>query len=201
MPDDELLAKNISTIEEIKARGGPVIAVTDAALPPGLANDVIKIPRVQPELAPIVLSIPLQLSPATAFGRKSDCRQSVPKPRSGRSNLATHYGITRPVVDDLHPLVPEMNRAAVSGSFFCQARRSAFHMPSSRACSARPGRHRFGWRRRSYRLTTPNSLARSDERRPGIQHPDSPRGLLRLVLPAQPDETGQPGRAEGAARG
>ena len=28
VPDDELLSKNISTIEQIKARGGPVIAVT-----------------------------------------------------------------------------------------------------------------------------------------------------------------------------
>ena len=30
VPADDLLAKNISTIEQIKARGGPVIAVTSA---------------------------------------------------------------------------------------------------------------------------------------------------------------------------
>ena len=35
VPDDELLGKNISTIEQIKARGGPVIAVTNADLPDG----------------------------------------------------------------------------------------------------------------------------------------------------------------------
>ncbi|ATY16322.1 glutamine--fructose-6-phosphate transaminase (isomerizing) [Amycolatopsis sp. AA4] len=82
VPDDELLAKNISTIEEIKARGGPVIAVTDADLPPGLANDVIKIPRVQPELAPIVLSIPLQLFSyhlAKALGRDIDRPRNLAK--------------------------------------------------------------------------------------------------------------------------
>ncbi|MBY8852647.1 SIS domain-containing protein, partial [Saccharothrix sp. MB29] len=38
VPDDELLPKNVATIEEIKARGGRVIAVTDADLPPGLAT-------------------------------------------------------------------------------------------------------------------------------------------------------------------
>ena len=40
VPDDELVAKNISTIEQIKARGGPVIAVTSADLPDGLADAV-----------------------------------------------------------------------------------------------------------------------------------------------------------------
>src|SRR5437588_10740500 len=36
VPADGLLAKNISTIEQIKARGGPVIAVTSADLPADL---------------------------------------------------------------------------------------------------------------------------------------------------------------------
>src|SRR5581483_8988502 len=37
VPSDDLIAKNVSTIEQIKARGGPVIAVTSADLPPDLA--------------------------------------------------------------------------------------------------------------------------------------------------------------------
>src|SRR6201995_3008925 len=37
VPKDELWSKNISTIEQIKARGGPVIAVTSGDLPPHLA--------------------------------------------------------------------------------------------------------------------------------------------------------------------
>ena len=35
LPRDDLFAKNISTVEEIKARGGPVIAITH----PGEAHD------------------------------------------------------------------------------------------------------------------------------------------------------------------
>jgi glucosamine--fructose-6-phosphate aminotransferase (isomerizing) len=81
-PDDDILAKNISTIEEIKARSGPVIAVTDADLPRRLVNDIIKIPRLQPELAPIVLSIPLQLFSyhlAKALGRDIDRPRNLAK--------------------------------------------------------------------------------------------------------------------------
>ncbi|HEY7073569.1 MAG TPA: glutamine--fructose-6-phosphate transaminase (isomerizing) [Acidimicrobiales bacterium] len=62
LPDDPLLDKNLATVEEIRARRGPVIAVTDAALE---ADDrfaaVLQVPRSQPELAPILLGIPLQL--------------------------------------------------------------------------------------------------------------------------------------------
>lgn len=82
VPDDDLLAKNISTIEEIKARGGPVIAVTDADLPRGLVTDVIRIPRAQPELAPITLSVPLQLFSyhlARTLGRDIDRPRNLAK--------------------------------------------------------------------------------------------------------------------------
>ncbi|KAA2261417.1 glutamine--fructose-6-phosphate transaminase (isomerizing) [Solihabitans fulvus] len=82
VPDDELLAKNISTIEEIKARGGPVIAVTDADLPAGLATDVIQVPRAHPDLAPITLSLPLQLFAyhlAKSLGRDIDRPRNLAK--------------------------------------------------------------------------------------------------------------------------
>src|SRR5204862_4043797 len=45
VPSDDLLSKNVSTIEQIKARGGPVIAVTSAELPSGLADAVVRVPR------------------------------------------------------------------------------------------------------------------------------------------------------------
>jgi glucosamine--fructose-6-phosphate aminotransferase (isomerizing) len=61
VPDDEVLAKNIGTMEQIKARGGPVIAVTNAELPDGLADVVIRVPRSEPELDPILFAIPLQI--------------------------------------------------------------------------------------------------------------------------------------------
>jgi glucosamine--fructose-6-phosphate aminotransferase (isomerizing) len=61
VPDDELFSKNISTIEQIKARGGPVIAVTSGDLPADLADAVIRVPHCTPELDPILLTIPLQM--------------------------------------------------------------------------------------------------------------------------------------------
>ena len=45
IPSDDLIAKNISTIEQIKARGGPVIALTSADIPEGLADATIRVPR------------------------------------------------------------------------------------------------------------------------------------------------------------
>ncbi|MFD1149981.1 glutamine--fructose-6-phosphate transaminase (isomerizing) [Saccharothrix hoggarensis] len=82
VPDDELLAKNTATIEEIKARGGPVIAVTDADLPEGLATDVIRVPKAHDALAPITLSVPLQLFAyhlAHALGRDVDRPRNLAK--------------------------------------------------------------------------------------------------------------------------
>nr|WP_226351763.1 SIS domain-containing protein [Pseudonocardia sp. ICBG601] len=82
VPDDELLAKNVGTIEQIRARGGPVIAVTDAELPAGLADAVLRVPRTEPELAPILLWIPLQLlarHTAVALGRDVDRPRNLAK--------------------------------------------------------------------------------------------------------------------------
>ncbi|MFD6104736.1 glutamine--fructose-6-phosphate transaminase (isomerizing) [Nocardia salmonicida] len=82
VPDDELLAKNISTIEQIKARGGPVIAVTNADLPANVADEVIRVPRVAAELDPMLLTIPLQLlayHTALALGRDVDKPRNLAK--------------------------------------------------------------------------------------------------------------------------
>lgn len=82
VPDDVLLPKNVSTIEEIKARGGPVIAVTNATLPSGLVDDIIRVERSEPELDPILLSVPLQLlaySLARALGREVDRPRNLAK--------------------------------------------------------------------------------------------------------------------------
>ncbi len=79
VPDDELLAKNISTIEQIKARGGPVIAVTSAALPADLADATIQIPRAEPELEPLLLNVPLQL---LAYHVAAKLGRDIDKPRN-----------------------------------------------------------------------------------------------------------------------
>ena len=79
VPADELLAKNISTIEQIKARGGPVIALTSADLPAGLADAVIRVPRSEPELEPLLLNVPLQM---LAYHVAAKLGRDIDKPRN-----------------------------------------------------------------------------------------------------------------------
>ena len=79
VPDDELLSKNISTIEQIKARGGPVIAVTSAELPPLLADAVIRVPRAEPELEPLLFNVPLQM---LAYHIAAKLGRDIDKPRN-----------------------------------------------------------------------------------------------------------------------
>ena len=79
VPSDELLSKNISTIEQIKARGGPVIAVTSTELPPNLADEVIRVPTGEPELEPLLLNVPLQL---LAYHVAAKLGRDIDKPRN-----------------------------------------------------------------------------------------------------------------------
>ncbi len=80
-PDDHVYEKNISNIEEVKARKGPVIAIategnTEIAK---VADDVIYIPPVLEHLSPLLTVIPLQLlSYHFAVARGCD----VDKPRN-----------------------------------------------------------------------------------------------------------------------
>ena len=92
LPDDHLLEKNLSSVEEIRARRGPVIAVTDAgadAVPEdGRFAAVIRVPWAEPELAPVVLGIPLQLlayHAAVALGRDVD------RPRNLAKSVTVEY--------------------------------------------------------------------------------------------------------------
>ena len=60
-PDDHLFEKNLSTIAEIKSRRGPVIAVGHSESLLTVADDVLLVPKSEPELDPLLLGIPLQL--------------------------------------------------------------------------------------------------------------------------------------------
>jgi len=62
-PDDSVFDKNISNMEEVKARKGPIIAIGTEGCThlEKVANDVIYIPRCPDYLSPILTSIPLQL--------------------------------------------------------------------------------------------------------------------------------------------
>jgi glucosamine--fructose-6-phosphate aminotransferase (isomerizing) len=69
-------------MEQIKARGGPVIAITNAELPEGLADVVIRVPRTEPELEPILFNIPLQIFAhriAVHLGRDIDKPRNLAK--------------------------------------------------------------------------------------------------------------------------
>jgi glucosamine--fructose-6-phosphate aminotransferase (isomerizing) len=66
LPNDDLFEKNLSTIEEIRARKGPLLIVTNAqgdnlARVHKLSNDCIQVPAVCDSLAPIMMLLPLQL--------------------------------------------------------------------------------------------------------------------------------------------
>jgi glutamine---fructose-6-phosphate transaminase (isomerizing) len=62
MPRDELLAKNLSTLEEIRAREGPIYVVGQGISEQRVPVDgVMEVPPSEPELAPLLLNIPLQL--------------------------------------------------------------------------------------------------------------------------------------------
>jgi glucosamine--fructose-6-phosphate aminotransferase (isomerizing) len=62
MPRDDLYAKNLSTIEEIRARSGPTFVVTQPGDPlPMTVDAIIEVPKSEPAFDPLLLNIPLQL--------------------------------------------------------------------------------------------------------------------------------------------
>jgi glucosamine--fructose-6-phosphate aminotransferase (isomerizing) len=80
-PKGELFNKVVSSMQEIKARKGPVIAILTegCALPEGLADEVIVIPECHEAVLPLVATIPVQLlSYYIALERGCD----VDKPRN-----------------------------------------------------------------------------------------------------------------------
>ena len=79
VPDDELRDKNVSTLGEIKARRGRILVVGHGTLDPRLADDVVEVPRNEPELDPILLSVPLQL---LAYHAAVTLGNDVDKPRN-----------------------------------------------------------------------------------------------------------------------
>ncbi|GAA2785269.1 glutamine--fructose-6-phosphate transaminase (isomerizing) [Kitasatospora sp. CM 4170] len=79
VPDDELLDKNLTTLGEIKARSGRVLAVAHRAPEAKLADHCILVPKSEPELDPLLLNIPLQL---LAYHAAVALKRDVDKPRN-----------------------------------------------------------------------------------------------------------------------
>jgi glucosamine--fructose-6-phosphate aminotransferase (isomerizing) len=61
IPDDDLLDKNVSTIEEIRSRQGPLIALGQSDALADVSDIVLRVPACEPELDPVLLTVPLQL--------------------------------------------------------------------------------------------------------------------------------------------
>jgi glutamine---fructose-6-phosphate transaminase (isomerizing) len=82
VPDDELTDKNLATLGEIKARQGRVLLVGHSAPEGQLADHVLAVPKNEPELDPILLSVPLQLlayHAAVALGNDVDRPRNLAK--------------------------------------------------------------------------------------------------------------------------
>jgi glucosamine--fructose-6-phosphate aminotransferase (isomerizing) len=79
VPDDDLLDKNLSTLGEIRARKGRVLAIAHTAPDAKLADDTIPVPKNEPELDPILMTIPLQI---LAYHAAVELGHDVDKPRN-----------------------------------------------------------------------------------------------------------------------
>ena len=79
-PNDEMHEKIISNIQQIKARGGSVIAVVtkgDTTIAE-IADHILEIPEVPEVISPIIVSIPLQLL-AYHVAIKKGCNVDMPR--------------------------------------------------------------------------------------------------------------------------
>lgn len=82
VPDDAVFSKNVNNIEQVRARKGPVIAITSgngASQLEKIADDIVTIPTVPDYLSPILTVIPLQL---LAYHLGVTLGRDVDKPRN-----------------------------------------------------------------------------------------------------------------------
>ena len=86
VPDDHVWEKNLSTVQQVRARRGPVIGVVqdgrERAALAEILDELIVVPASEPELAPVLLSVPLQLlayHAAVALGRDVDQPRNLAK--------------------------------------------------------------------------------------------------------------------------
>ena len=82
LPDDELSEKNVASLEEIRARKGPLIAITHREDLGVEVDEVITVPAVHPLLDAIPMLVPLQLLAyyaALARGRNVDQPRNLAK--------------------------------------------------------------------------------------------------------------------------
>jgi glutamine---fructose-6-phosphate transaminase (isomerizing) len=84
-PDDAVFSKNLNNIEQVKARKGPIIAVTTGRGAKQLekhADDIITVPHAPDFVMPVLTAVPLQLLAyhlAVALGRDVDKPRNLAK--------------------------------------------------------------------------------------------------------------------------
>ena len=81
LPDNDLLDKSMAALEEVKAREGRLLVVTNAgdARIDALADDVIRVPATNPLLHPVLLGVALQ---QFAYYCAVELKQDVDQPRN-----------------------------------------------------------------------------------------------------------------------
>jgi glucosamine--fructose-6-phosphate aminotransferase (isomerizing) len=81
-PDDSVFSKNLNNIEQVKARKGPIIALTSGSCArhlKGIANEIIILPEAPDYVMPILSVIPLQL---LAYHLAVELGRDIDKPRN-----------------------------------------------------------------------------------------------------------------------
>jgi glucosamine--fructose-6-phosphate aminotransferase (isomerizing) len=79
VPQDELSDRNLGTLQQINARNGDVVAITHAGVLDGTEVPRIVVPKSEPELDPILLTVPLQL---LAYHAALTLGHDIDKPRN-----------------------------------------------------------------------------------------------------------------------
>ncbi len=82
VPDDSVFSKNVNNLEQVRARKGPIIALTSgegAKRLKGIADDIIEVPSAPDFAAPVLTAIPLQL---LAYHLAVELGRDVDKPRN-----------------------------------------------------------------------------------------------------------------------
>jgi glucosamine--fructose-6-phosphate aminotransferase (isomerizing) len=81
VPRDDLYEKSLSSLEEVRARRGPVIAVTHAGDErlPGTVDDLLLVPPSDDGLNPVLMTVPLQL---LAYYTALELGRDIDQPRN-----------------------------------------------------------------------------------------------------------------------
>ncbi len=96
-PHDQLFEKTASNMQEVAARGGRIILITDAkgAAECGITPEAtIIMPEMDPLFAPIVYALPVQMIAyrrRSSWARMSTSRATSPNPHDGRVSASEHF--------------------------------------------------------------------------------------------------------------